>query len=796
MKMFVRLSFLSFLIAVHCVVGSAQTSASGLHGANVYGPIKAFELSGGSAVVSGLALKRDRVNMTFTGTFYFAAPVEGRVTGAVFIGNGTLRADVPPSDFEKANVRRLLKADVVTSDFSTAVLRFTDDAASVIAQNLKQEPAPQQAVKLAAESNSKVLRETGANIAARLALSLLNGETPGFFFASFDGGKLGNFSYVLDHQNRIPTTAFVINGGEKGLIYTYKGSTVGTEVLMAFYSESDYARSSATYSDAHDIVDVENYDLQVDLRSPKSRLALRSKMTMRPFADGVRAISFSIGESLGEYEDARLKKQMRVKAARSGGSAVPFIQEDWEGGFTVVLPEGAEKGVPFDLEVDAEGDFLREAESVVNCSYPRSNEAWYPRHGYLDRATYTINYLHAKKLKVASVGLRETEAPWAEDKDVTMTRYRMNQPIALATFALGPWERHAQTVKFETSDKSIPLEFNSVSGASMVIKESFILAELNNSVRFFNALFGAYPYDSYSATFHPYGFGQGFPSMLMIPPADRTSKYTFAFISHETAHQWWGNIVAWRSYRDQWLSEGFAEYSGALYTSLRDGKGSGRELLEEMRDSLKRPPRTLTGLASGKLNDVGPIVLGHRLSTTKTIGAYQTLIYNKGALVLRMIHFLLSDPATGDDKPFYAMMRDFTSRYGNKSASTDDFRAVAGEHFARSPIGRKYQLQNLDWFFRQWVFNTAMPSYKVDYQMADGPDGSVQVTGSVTQENVPEDWFMPIPVQFDFGGNQIASGTVHAYGPSTPFQMKLPRKPNKLEVDPNKWLIAEKISVK
>lgn len=782
----------ALISAITVTFGQPEAASEG----PIYQQVKSFSLNGGSVSVSGLQLRRDRVVMSFTGTFYFAAPVNGRTVGAVFIGNGSLKADVPPSDFEKANVRRLLKSDSMNGEFSTAVLRFTDDTADMIGKSSGQQAVPEQAAKLATASNAKILKETGANIAARVAMSIANNEAPGFFFANFDGGKSGNFSYILDHQNRIPTAAFTINGGEKGLIYRYTGSMIGSEVLMAFYSEADYSRSVATYSDAHDLVDIENYDMQLDLRSPKNKLGLRATVTMKPFIDGVRAIPFSIGESLSEYEDERLKKQMRVKAVRRGGTDIGFVQEDWEGGFTVFLPQPAAKGQSLELEFDIEGDFLRDSSLVNHCSYPRSNTAWYPRHGYLDRATYTTNFLHAKRLKIASVGVRESEAAWPEDKDVVLTRYKMTQPVSFVTFALGPWERHAQNVKFETSDKSIPLEFNSVSGAAMEIKESFILAELNNSVRYFNAVFGAYPYDTYSATFHPYGFGQGFPSMLMIPPADRTSKYTFAFISHETAHQWWGNIVAWRSYRDQWLSEGFAEYSGALYTSLRDGKSSGRDLLEEMRDSLKRPPRTLTGIASGKLNDVGPIILGHRLSTTKTIGAYQTLIYNKGALVLRMIHFLLSDPSTGDDKAFYAMMRDFTEKYRNSSASTDDFRVVAGEHFARSPIGRRYQLQNLDWFFRQWVYTTEMPSYRVEHQITANPDGTAQVTGNVIQENVGENFFMPIPIVFDFGGNQIASGTIQALGPNTPFQLKLPRKPNKLEVDPNKWLIAEKISVK
>ena len=145
-------------------------------------------------------------------------------------------------------------------------------------------------------------------------------------------------------------------------------------------------------------------------------------------------------------------------------------------------------------------------------------------------------------------------------------------------------------------------------------------------------LFGQYPYPSFGATFHPFGFGQGIPTLLMIPPTDRASKYTYRFIAHETAHQWWGNIVAWRSYRDQWLSEGFAEYSGILYTGLRDSQGAKNELLGQLRSSLKDPPVTTTGIGKGRLVDVGPIILGHRLSTEKTQGAYRNSDLQQGRL--------------------------------------------------------------------------------------------------------------------------------------------------------------------
>ncbi|MFL6467226.1 MAG: M1 family metallopeptidase [Pyrinomonadaceae bacterium] len=763
----------------------------------IYARIKAFELNGGKIDVSNLTINRDRVSMNFTGTFYLTAPIEGKTTGAVFVGTGTLKAEPPPGDFEKANLKRLTKAENISSDFTNAFFRFTDDTATLLGKAAPDASAANpQATKIAAEAFPRTLKESGANIASRVAISLLNNETPGFFFATFDGGKSGRFSFVLDHQNRIPTNYFGINGGEKGLIYSYDSFTSDNEVKLAFYSEQDFNTRKVSYSDYHDLVDIEHYDMQLDLRSPSAKLGLRIKVQMKPWDKNVRAIPFSIGESLGTYEESRLKKQMRVKAVRYGNTEVTFVQEEWEGGFTIFLPKALPQGESASIEFDLEGDFLQQAQFVSNCWYPRSNTSWYPRHGYLDRATYNVSFMHSKKLKVATVGVREAETEWAEDKNVTITSYKMTQPVALVTFALGPWERHTENVKFEASNKSIPLEFNSVAGAALPIKESFILAELNNNVRYFNALFGDYPYDAYAATFHPYGFGQGFPSMLMIPPADRTSKYTFSFISHETAHQWWGNIVAWRSYRDQWLSEGFAEYSGVLYTSKRDSTNSAQSLLDEMRNSLKAPPRTMTGVGSGKLNDVGPIILGHRLNTTKTLGAYQTLIYNKGALVLRMLHFLLSDPSNGNDKAFYDMMKDFVEKYRNQSASTDDFREVASAHFARSPIGLKYRLKDLNWFFLQWVYETSMPSYEIEYKTQNSTDGGFVVEGSVIQSNVPNDFFMPIPIVFTLEGGKFAGGTIPALGPKTPFQIKLPFKPAKVEIDPSKWILYEKLSVK
>jgi hypothetical protein len=777
------------LISVFFLFTSSTPIAAQQTPKNLYDQIKEFSLDGGKAEVSSLVLKRDRAIMEFNGTFYFATPVNGKVTGAVFIGQGNFKAEVPPNQFEKENVKRLLDDEVVQSTFENAVFRFTDDTFDIIGKDKIESEASPKALELASDSEPRILKETGANISSRLVASILNKEEPGFFFASFDGGKRDRFHYVLDHQGRIPTVYFGINGGEKGLIYRYLSAFNNTEVWLAFYSLQDYQDRFVTYSDVNDLVDVTHYDLDLDLLDPKDKLGLKAKVTMKTRSPNINAITFSIGEALGESGKQRLKKQMRLKRVLYGDKELDFTQEDWESSLTVYLPEAVKAGQEFDLNFEMEGDFVRQAERISSCNYPRSNTSWYPRHGYLDRATYNMSFTHSKKLKIASIGVRQSEEV-NEDEDTAVTKYKMDHPVSFVTFALAPFKRYTEMIKWDSGETPTPLEYNSI--PYIPIKEDFILAELNNSIRYFHSLFGKYPYENYGATYHPYGFGQGFPSMVMIPNSDRANKYTYAFIAHETAHQWWGNIVAWRSYRDQWLSEGFAEYSGVLYTSLRKDYGAAENLITEMRRSLEQPPRTSLGVGKGKLNDVGPLILGHRLNTDKTTDAYQTLIYNKGALVLRMLHYMFTDPETGNGDAFFNMMKDFVERYRNKTASTEDFMAVANEHFVKTSIAKKYNVKDLNWFFKQWVYGTGMPSYRLEYTFEDQKDGSTIMIGTVTQEDVPDDWAMVLPVVFTFKGDKQGVTSVIAYGPKQQFKLKFPMKPKKVELDPSKWILSDK----
>jgi aminopeptidase N len=496
---------------------------------------------------------------------------------------------------------------------------------------------------------------------------------------------------------------------------------------------------------------------------------------------------------------------LRVKHIRLGDQELPWVQEDWEGGFTVFLPKAASAGDAMSLYVDLQGPFFQVLPVFPECFYPFSNETWFPRHGYLDRATFDLTFRYRKRDKIASVGTRVSDDPDPEDPQAMIAHYVLNHPVALATFAVGPWERKAKQVTFESGGPTIPVEFNSVPARVLAktsmtaVNDDLILNELDNAVRYFAAIFGPYPYDSFSAAFHPFNFGQSAATLLMIPPATNgRESNVFHFFSHETAHQWWGHVVLWRSYRDQWLSEGFAEYSSVLYAAKRgvDANKTTAELVGDMRRSLLDVPLTLTGAGKGRLNDIGPIVLGHRLNTTKTQGAYQALIYSKGALVLRMLQFLLSNPANGNDVEFQATMKDFTSQHREGSASTEDFWSVASQHFARTPIAAKFNMQNLDWFFREWVYDTGLPTYQMEYETVAQSDGSLMLKGTVKQTNVDSDFQMVLPLVMTFEGNQQARSSVRVVGASSTFELKVPQKPLKVELDPFNWVLSEKTTSK
>jgi aminopeptidase N len=145
-------------------------------------------------------------------------------------------------------------------------------------------------------------------------------------------------------------------------------------------------------------------------------------------------------------------------------------------------------------------------------------------------------------------------------------------------------------------------------------------------------------------------------------------------IAHELAHQWFGNSVTARQWRDIWLHEGFACYAEWLW-SEHSGGPSADELAGRYHQKLRAAPQDLL------LSDPGPRDM------------FDDRVYKRGALTLHALR-----GRVGDEK-FFALLQDWTTRYRHSNAVTEDFTDLAAHYCSES----------LAPLWDSWLYSRAVP---------------------------------------------------------------------------------------
>ena len=302
--------------------------------------------------------------------------------------------------------------------------------------------------------------------------------------------------------------------------------------------------------------------------------------------------------------------------------------------------------------------------------------------------------------------------------------------------------------------------------------EEIVGYDIANSMGFFQQMFGRSPIDAFYATEIPGFHGEAFPGLIHLSWATfqsmDTRGYNEIFRAHEVAHQWWGIGVDFKTYHDQWISEGFAQYSGIWYMQLilQDNEKFFR-ILTEWRDQIMKNRNFLFG--SGR--EAGPIWLGYRTSSSSNRGDYDLIIYKKGAWVLHMLRNMLIDLKTMNEDRFTNLIRDFYTTYRDKNASTQDFQKMVEKH-----VG-----MDMEWFFKQWVYGTDIPTYKFAYKSEKTSEGKYKVTCQVEQLDVADDFQMIVPLHIEFVEGQFVKVKIFVRGPLSNIELPLlPYKPKKI----------------
>ncbi|MFQ5628740.1 MAG: M1 family aminopeptidase [bacterium] len=466
------------------------------------------------------------------------------------------------------------------------------------------------------------------------------------------------------------------------------------------------------------------------------------------------------------------------------GDSLNFIREKDQTGFTLFLPDTIALVDTLRLNFHYNGKIL-EKKNDGNL-YLKDPILWHPRLGYLKRSRYKIIFKYPQNLQLIATG--ELLKEWLENEN-KLSYYCQRQPAKAGIFVLG---------KFKQNTFQGPHDINiNIFSASQ--KSSRVLSSINkdisSSLYMFSQYLDPYRYDQIKVV-ESYGIeSQGFPGFVKLSRmAFRTTSggILTALRSHEIAHQWWGNVIGWRTYRDQWLSESFAEYMSALYLAyILPGKKQFEQILTAWRDDLldggnigvslglKRFGFSKEALRNSDIEKAGPIYLGMRLGQ-KEAAEYYLLVYQKGAYLLHTLRNYLRDDATGSDAKFWKLLKDYLNIYSGRDPSTQDFIALVSKHAG----------EDMNWFFEQWLLDSVIPSYSYQHEIIR-KDAGYKVIGKIAVKGTGSNFKSFIPISIVFSNNEsIRTRAVFA---GNDFQLDLGpyhHKPQKIEFNSDKAVLA------
>jgi hypothetical protein len=714
------------------------------------------------AEVHGVTLRRETGEIILEeGRLNLFHPIDGQVFGAVFSGKGRFRM-APRMPIEQERLRLYHKTPTLDEPFTDVVFLFADTTLQQLRRSLAFGPTPSpevmgRQIRLALDYLGD---EDDEWLDPDVLQSILNGGQTGMFYAhmSRDGGD--PWMFRLDPQEF------------EGVQFLARPRHIGFERWSETVVQEPFAGDTVRTGG--------RAERRAEARVQKYQMAIRLPQTGTGEVDfrALATLTIRADTSVGPWIPFRLYGKLTVDSARwATGAAAEVTKRKDSPILWVRLERPLARGDTVSLRLAYRGDLV---DRFGNWFFVKSSIAWYPVAMDSRRtAVFDLEFESPEGFTLASVGVRTDSA--AAPGHMVRTRWVSEKPIRNASFNLGLYESHTvregdlPPVTVLWSDDMHRL----ISQGGRVLQgknmKQQVGGDLLAAIQFYRSVFGDPPFAAMYATEIPALHGEAFPGLvgLSFVTFQQTSDQGFdeAFRGHEAAHQWWGIGVDYATYRDRWLSEGLAEFSGLWFLQARR-KDTGKyfDLLDRMRASIML-----------RRDDPLPIWLGHRVTTATTGDDYSAIVYSKGAWVMHMLRTLLLDLKTMNEARFTTVMREYWSEFRGGAASTADLQRVV----------ERVSGQKMDWFFRQWIHQSAIPTYRYAWH-AEQVEGGWQVRLRVDQERVPPEFLMYVPVAVELGNDQVARARVKVTGARSEVTLPLiPAKPKALKFNDLHGVLAE-----
>jgi hypothetical protein len=811
-------------------------------------PTRVFRVRNGS-------VDRPSIHITLEdGTIAFTQDVMGRITGAFFEGEGEVLI-APPNEMERRSMSLFTGMAILEERFSTAYLRFQDDTATELQPSLRSPEDALAFVarwdapaRILAQSDAMRLLETFSEMLP--ADGTVDSKPPGssrdrMLHARLQGGTLGMFDVRFDSAAEEQVEAGQSKAAEDGTIYydvwtsfriEDSGERPGVDARKSPHIKANAGAEKANADNELRWRPAIVRDYVIDAKvNPPKELDAAVKMQVEFSGAGRRFLAFE------------LSRFLKIQSVEWDGQPVEFIQNPAMEGtrlarsgndlVAVVLPEAPRKGQLIQLRFVYGGEVL--AEAGKGLLYVGARGTWYPNLG-LSMANFDMTFRYPQGWTLLATGKAQAAAPasrasvgQATDQEQE-TRWVSERPIPVAGFDLGKYVRAATKageVSVEAYGTSVvekdfpqlqqrldlpavhPSETHGLPPVTTAARPSpgrnaMAVAETAaRAIREYSDKYGPYPYSSLALTQLPGRESQGWPGLVFL------SSYAFLtseeqhelhmnavrelqvkqIPAHEAAHQWWGDLVTWSTYRDQWFSEGLANYCALMILEEHDPAGF-RQVMERYRQNLVEKDK------DGNVpKDAGPVTLGARLLSSHFPGGYEAISYGRATWLFHMLRSMMQDGAaesarkgaTGaaGQEPFVRSLRKVRERYAGKAITTSELFSVFAEDL---PPSVWYEGKpSLEWFVEKWVNGTSLPRLELQAVKFSPQENGVRVSGVIRQRDTDENLITSVPVYAVMPGkNPVLLGRVFADAAETPFHLTAPAGTHRLLLDPNQTVLT------
>ena len=716
------------------------------------------------------------------GRLYFFKPVADRVVAGYFEGGGVFRLNAN-DEIERHQIRRFTRCDRVEQEFERALFFFTDDTYEQI---LATQQFADVVIGDSVRENAGVFREKIRdrfiwNIDARILADLIKPHE-GHFFNAFleclDGKEL---IYIIDPLDE-----------EAVSLLRYEKIKFSERAdFETWYSSG--AMDTLVSSDVN--FDIVHTDMEVNI-DDKQTLAVKAKLRFATQCDSIRMVPIELVHIL------------RVQTATIDiMDTCLVIQEDKtsDAQLWLVFKEHLKSGRTYELDIEYSGDGIIQDLGGDNYAVV-ARASWFPSFytNPIDPRRFVMQFAVPRQMTLLATG--EFIRAWQEgDTAFSMWDSRIEHDFAgfnYGEFSVVSEKSEKCNIECYTNVKlnndlseirRLLEQYKELQSALMFLPHELTTdrvgknaaIESRNAYEIYSYFFGESAFREIKVSQQPQtSFAQSWPTLIYLPFTafwDKSIKDRLGLLrgevsvmsyetiaSHEIAHQWWGNTVMRSSYHDEWLTEGFATYSSALYLQASSG-------IDRFKDYMKiQRQQVLAHAGEGcSFNDLGPIWLGQRLNSLDfPVG--RRLIYAKGAYVLHMLRMMLFDYDKKSDDRFVSVMKDYVRNYAGKIVTTDDFKEIVEKHFDA----------DMDWFFEQWVYGMDIPIYKFGYDIEE-TNGSYLLTITAQQKDVSPSFEMPVPFLVNFTDGYAVVRLMVSGEQATAKKFRLPQKP--ISIEPNPW---------